>query len=518
MNSPARREEAWEIGGGLSWRPSPAPDVRAARERPAIFTRLVESVLSPFAIDLRSLALFRISLTLTLLVDLYIRAQDLAFFYSDDGVLPRAEAIRSMSPWVVSLHFANGTWQFQALLFAIAAAAHVALLLGYATQTASALSWMMLLSLQQRNYQVLQGGDHLLRTLAFWAMFLPMGARWSLDAFRSGSDAPLPRHVRSTASACMLLQIAAVYFFSALLKTGQPWLDRSAVHLALSGYSLTTPIGRSLVAYPSLLSGLTLAVLKLETYGAFLPFVPIWNDFFRMVTVLLFAAFHLGLAVTMRLGPFPYVCLVAWTLFVPSSVWNAIESRLGKAVRRPKGTWSWWGHSALFVRVRDLTVVWFFANVILWNVRGLDFRRFERLYPRSDNFVLESVGLDQYWSMFAPYPIDWDGWYEIVGKTASGRIVNLSPGASFDDPLSEQRPARIDLMYRTERRRKYMMGLAASTADGWRPFFARALRLRWNARSPDDPLASLDVFFWLWLTRPDAPTSPEKVLLCHYRW
>jgi hypothetical protein len=162
--------------------------------------------------------------------------------------------------------------------------------------------------------------------------------------------------------------------------------------------------------------------------------------------------------------------------------------------------------------------VWFFANVILWNVRGLDFRRFEKFYPRSENFVLESVGLDQYWSMFAPYPIDWDGWYEIVGKTASGRVVNLSPGKSPDDSLDERPPTRVDLMYRTERWRKYMMGMAAKGAEWWRPLFVRALRLRWNERTPEDPLASVDVYFWLWSTPPDAPTRPRRVLLHHQQW
>ena len=42
-----------------------------------------------FGIDTRSLAVFRIGLALTILLDLVLRAQDLGAHYTDAGVLPR---------------------------------------------------------------------------------------------------------------------------------------------------------------------------------------------------------------------------------------------------------------------------------------------------------------------------------------------------------------------------------------------------------------------------------------------
>src|SRR5438094_7542162 len=63
-----------------------------------------------FSIDLRSLALFRITAGLIILVDLAMRMQDLRGHYTDQGVWPRALALREMAPrrWYFSLHLLGG--------------------------------------------------------------------------------------------------------------------------------------------------------------------------------------------------------------------------------------------------------------------------------------------------------------------------------------------------------------------------------------------------------------------------
>ena len=57
-------------------------------------------IFSLFQIDIRSLALFRISIATLVLLDLGIRIGDLQTMYSDQGVMP-VELVRN--------HF-NGTW------------------------------------------------------------------------------------------------------------------------------------------------------------------------------------------------------------------------------------------------------------------------------------------------------------------------------------------------------------------------------------------------------------------------
>lgn len=73
-------------------------------------------------IDIRSLAIFRIGLALVILGDLFIRMQDLTAHYTDQGVMPRDMLIGAIiDPWYISLHLMNGSWEFQALLFILAA-------------------------------------------------------------------------------------------------------------------------------------------------------------------------------------------------------------------------------------------------------------------------------------------------------------------------------------------------------------------------------------------------------------
>jgi hypothetical protein len=55
------------------------------------------------------------------------------------------------------------------------------MLVGYYTKTASFLTWILTLSLHNRNYLVLHGGDVLQRVILFYALFLPLGDCYSID-------------------------------------------------------------------------------------------------------------------------------------------------------------------------------------------------------------------------------------------------------------------------------------------------------------------------------------------------
>jgi hypothetical protein len=176
-----------------------------------------------FGVDLRSLAVFRIVLGVVMLQDLLGRWSDLALHYSDRGLLSREQVLDSLNVWRWSLYFVNGTKEFAYLMFAITVVTCLAVIVGYRTRLAMVVLWILLVSLQVRNPLVLSGADSFLRLLMFWAMFLPVGAVWSIDQrLARGTPSPRPWYV-SVASAALLLQIAFVYFFTALLKTGDEW-------------------------------------------------------------------------------------------------------------------------------------------------------------------------------------------------------------------------------------------------------------------------------------------------------
>ena len=129
----------------------------------AVVARYIRRV---FAIDPRSLALFRVGLGILLLVDLVIRVTDCEAHYSDLGVIPR-ELIASQTEeyWIWSIHMLSGAIQFQYLLMGIAAVAAVCLTVGRCTRVATVVSWVLLVSLHDRNLLILNGGDVLVRTI-----------------------------------------------------------------------------------------------------------------------------------------------------------------------------------------------------------------------------------------------------------------------------------------------------------------------------------------------------------------
>src|SRR5205807_1922 len=45
----------------------------------------------------------------------------------------------------------------------------------------------------------------------------------------------------------------------------------------------------------------------------------------------LFVLFHLGLALSMELGNFPWVCMAMWVALLPASFWDRLQARWGKS-------------------------------------------------------------------------------------------------------------------------------------------------------------------------------------------
>jgi hypothetical protein len=240
----------------------------------AVHARFSDNV---FSLDLRSLALFRISLALVVLTDLCLRALDLRAHYTDFGLLPRAITIAEYAPQgFLSLHFLGGTVFSQVILFLAAALCAVGLLLGYRTRLMTILSWMLLVSLHNRNPMILDAGDVLLRLLLFWAMFLPLGAVYALDGVLTPPSRRLPERVLSVGTVALILQVCFVYWFTAALKHDPVWrTEGSAVYYALNLDSFATSFGLWLRQFPTLLPPLSFVTLIVEAVGPCLLFLPI---------------------------------------------------------------------------------------------------------------------------------------------------------------------------------------------------------------------------------------------------
>src|SRR5690606_16854739 len=108
------------------------------------------------------------------------------------------------------------------LLFSFAAVVACMLLVGYQTRVATILSYILLTSVQGRNYLILQGGDDILRTMLFWSMFVPLAARFSVDAVlraRHPNASAVPIRVVSLGTLALASQLLVMYLVSGILKS-----------------------------------------------------------------------------------------------------------------------------------------------------------------------------------------------------------------------------------------------------------------------------------------------------------
>ena len=284
-----------------------------------------------FGIDLRSLALFRFALGSVLAVDMLNRLADVRVFYTDWGLMPRDWAVDANGPLRLSLHLVNGDTWFAALLLIVEAAAAVALALGYRTRAATLVAFALQGSLLNRNPFVLLGGDTLLVCLLFWGLFLPLHARWSVDAALATNPPPESNRHVSASSAGLLIQVLCVWFFSAILKSGSEWWpDGTAVYYTMSLDRYSSPLGRLLLDYPSLMQGLTYFVYFLELVGPPLALLPVLQRPLRFIVMLLLAAMHIGFILFMEIGLFPFVSLASLTVLLGGWWWDWASRRVDR--------------------------------------------------------------------------------------------------------------------------------------------------------------------------------------------
>lgn len=282
-----------------------------------------------FGIDRRALAVGRVALAIVVILDLIQRARSLVAFYDDRGLVPREYVISNFTgPYDISLHMMSGGWPFEAVLFIVAGFFALLVLVGYKTRLATIITWLLLLSLYNRNPLVTQAGDTLLRMSFFWGMWLPWGEALSVDAaFKPAKK--LPTVVTSVATAAILIQVALVYAGGGIHKSADVWLNQgNALYLTFNLDGFATMLGTWLLQWPTFLTILSRGSYLLELYGPLLIFWPFGTKYVRLALVAAYALFHLGIATTLKIGLFAWTDLAVLIFFLPPILWATVARYL----------------------------------------------------------------------------------------------------------------------------------------------------------------------------------------------
>ena len=452
-----------------------------------------------FAIDLRSLALLRASMALLILVDLLTRILSLNVFYTDTSAFPRALAIWLLSPWDFSIYFANGTFAAQIALFLIAAFFAILLLIGWHTRLATFMSWFLLLSLHSRNPMVPSGGDYLLRLFLFWSLFLPLGARFSVDSASSPSTQSGPLWTVSIGTAALLAQVAFVYWSAAVAKIGSDvWRSGDAVYYALSLNHYAQPFGQFLLHHssPSVLKFLTHSVVLFEFLGPFILFSPIFTGPVRIVTIVGFLCLQLGFGLCIDLELFPWISSAAMIPFLPSLFWDGIVNRLElrKYFRWEAIAGSVHSHLARLMKVRpsplavNILAGFFLLYIFISNLEGAFSKG---IIPGGLRWLGDLLSLDQTWSMFVP-PGEYSVWFVIPGKLKDGTEVDLLKNSS---PVAWDKPSGASTTFKTDHWRSYLLTLWGGQSQLLSPYLSWYLCSEWNRSHREEMrLEELEIF------------------------
>lgn len=461
----------------MGWGPLPG-----APPRSAITTWLREYVRACVTIDPRSLAVFRVIAGVLIVADIVLRSERFWYFYTEEGVVPLWLAQAGTPDLSVSVFYLTTDPRMTAVLFVVYGLVGLQLLIGYKTRFATVLAFLMVISLDHRNVYILSYADTLFRLLLFWAIFLPLGERWSVDA--ALADRPARHEFVGLAGLMILLQMIFMYHVNGLHKTVSPlWRSGYATPLILGMDEITFLLGETMRTVPSLLrvGGLVWFALLLAS-----PLLILLRGRFRTGYVALLFGGHVSFMLTVRIGAFAYVAIMGLVLFLQASFWNDLDA-LARRLDLPTSIPPGWrtnliGAAGRFPRIglprgfRETVNPGVYSVVLVVVVAGMVLLSVSMVLSITGTIeddpeplepvetVAKAFGVDQpTWTVFAPNPRTTDRYYVFIAHTMDGDRLDVynHRDATFDRPYKA-----LQQQYQTYRERFYMNSVRRGHARG----------------------------------------------------
>lgn len=449
--------------------------------------RVREYLRSCVRIDTRTLAVFRVLVGLLIVADVLLRFRNFRFFYTEEGVVPQSLATASTPDYAFSVYYFTTDTTLIFALFVLQALIAVQLIVGYKTRIATVLSFLFVVSLDHHNPLVLSYADTLFRLLMFWAIFLPLGERWSVDAIHA--DRAPRGSVVGVASAAILLQMIVMYVVNGYHKAhSELWITGEAAVLVFGLDNITFLLGDVMRNVPVLLQigGFTWYAMLLFAWVLLL-----LQGRKRTLLVGLFLAGHAAFAITVRIGAFPYVSIAGVLLFLQASFWadaHRVLSYFDVDVDRSRFSRV---RARLVCLARSIpefrvapgiqdringpiyTVLIGIIAVTILMVLALSMLQMggvvegQTAPEQHVETVAASLGIDQpQWTIFAPHPRTVDRYYVFPARTTDGDYVDVYN----DRSLTFARPHdELQKQFGTYRERFYMNSIRRAGEFGVAP-------------------------------------------------
>jgi len=351
----------------------------------------------------------------------------------------------------------------------------------------------------------MHGGDAIILLMLFWSIFLPAGARWSIDALLKVPEQKVPDRIFSAASIALLAQIVMMYECSAAFKSRWlGWVNGDAISYAMNADFWTTAFGLRVFHHPAFFQPLARFTLWFEWIGPVLLFVPWRTAVFRLGTIACFCAFHVGIILTLALGLFPVADIVALLVFLPEEFWEALDrSPLVRRFfmenhfwKRWKNAWCEWIIKRGYPR-RSLPLslpcgvhllagslwvllVWFSLHTVVQKIP----------FPRWAHRAVTLMAFDHVWNLFSDQTT-YDDRCVLAGRLRNGAWVDLLRDGR---PFTWERPAVPSESFPNSRWRIFMWSYTETAQPEIRPYLVEYYCREWNEVHADaEHLESISV-------------------------
>ena len=297
-----------------------------------ILNRIVNLFKPWFAVDSRSLGLFRIVFGYLCLFDILRRWEFIDIFYTQASIIQSSLTSSSYKNFTL-LNTFTSSWEVH-LFFIIGIVFSFMLMIGYKTKLSQVMCAIIIISIHNRAIMLENAADFFMNCMLIWTVFLPLGISFSIDSLsntlknnKENSIDDLNNRdfgvnksqtLYSFAYFCMIYQIATIYFFTGLDKTGYDWMNGSAVYKMFQLDTFLTPIGyflREYITFP-VSKFFTYSTLGIEYFAPVILFFPFYSYILRFLFIIVYSIFHISIRLAIKVGLFSYVLMCCFILLI----------------------------------------------------------------------------------------------------------------------------------------------------------------------------------------------------------
>jgi hypothetical protein len=284
----------------------------------------IDRIQKRYGLDIRSLGLFRISFGLVLIHNLYLRFSNRGFssFFTQGGLIP----IEYSNPFSYSVLNSITGNEITMMFIFISLAVYICYTIGYKTNVMKWLVVLVLLTLFHRARFVTDGSDMVLRLIAIWTAFLPIGRRLSIDSIRETQKTgriPTGNFI-SYPLILFLLNLSISYILNGIQKDYSIWGQGLAVKRVLWDGWVINPLGSWARNYApdSILSLLSEGTILIELTIGIMIIAALFGNIGKISSLLLIFSLHLGFSMFIYIGSFNWLYYPIALLFVPTFIWE----------------------------------------------------------------------------------------------------------------------------------------------------------------------------------------------------